>query len=147
MPQALPAKPNFDWLKKTAKQRLIQLRTGRPDAKLHEAQFAVAHDYGFRSWRALKSHVDGISSTCRDRDRVFEAARAGDVEAIRRAFASGFDPATPDLDGRTVHQIAKDRGHEAIEVLARNVIALPEAAHTHPKFTLLRKLGTMGTGT
>jgi len=121
MPQALPANPNLDWLRKTAKQRLVQLRASQPDAKLHQAQLAVAHTYGFKSWRALKSHVDGISPPLRDRDRVFDAARAGDVEAVRRAFASGFDPATPDRDGRTVHQIAKQRGHEAIEVLVRNL--------------------------
>ena len=120
MPQALPANPNLDWLKKTAKQRLVQLRTSKPDAKLHEAQFALAHDYGFKSWRALKSHVDSIGHF-RDRNRVFQAARAGDVEAVRRAFASGFDPATLDADGRTVHQIAKHRGHEAIEMLARDL--------------------------
>src|SRR6185369_11461520 len=121
MPQALPAKPNLDWLKKTAKRRLVQLRTSQPHARLHQVQLAIAHDYGFTSWRALKSHVDGISPTFRERDRVFEAARVGDVEAISRAFASGFDPATPDSDGRTVHQIVKDRGHEAIEVLVRNL--------------------------
>jgi hypothetical protein len=109
MPQALPANPNLDWLKKTAKQRLIQLRTSQPGAKLHEAQLALAHHYGFKSWRALKAHVDRISPIFRDRDRVFEAARAGDIEAVRRAFASGFDPGTPDAEGRTVHQIAKDR--------------------------------------
>jgi ankyrin repeat protein len=121
MPQALPANPNLDWLKKTAKQRLVQLRTLKPDAKLHEAQFGLAHDYGFTSWRALKSHVDSVTPTFRDRDRVFDAARLGDVAAVRRAFASGFDPATPDSDGRTIHQIAKERRHEAIEVLARNL--------------------------
>lgn len=121
MPQALPANPNLDWLKKTAKQRLVQLRTSQPDAKLHQAQFALAHDYGFKSWRALKSHVDSIHPAFRDRDRVFEAARAGDIETVRRAFASGFDPTTPDSDGRTVFQIAKDRRHEAIEMLARNL--------------------------
>ena len=42
MPQALPANPNLDWLKKTAKQRLVELRTNQPDAKLHQAQFAAA---------------------------------------------------------------------------------------------------------
>jgi ankyrin repeat protein len=119
MTQALPANPNLDWLRKTAKQRLVELRASQPDARLHHAQLAVAHDYGFKSWRALKSHVDGIHPT--PRDRVFAAARAGDVEAVQRAFASGFDPATPDIDGRSIHQIAKDRGHEAIEVLARDV--------------------------
>jgi len=121
MPQALPANPNLDWLKKTARRRLVQLRAIQPDARLHQVQLAVAHDYGFKSWRALKAHVDSVSPAFRDRDRVFEAARAGDVEAVSRAFASGFDPATPDRDGRTVHQIAKDRGHEAIEVLVRNL--------------------------
>jgi ankyrin repeat protein len=121
MPQALPANPNLDWLKKTARRRLVQLRTIQPDARLHQVQLAVAHDYGFKSWRALKAHVDSINPTFRERDRVFDAARAGDVEAVSRAFASGFDPATPDRDGRTVHQIAKDRGHEAIEVLVRNL--------------------------
>jgi ankyrin repeat protein len=121
MPQALPANPNLDWLKKTAKQRLVELCASQPDARLHQAQLAVAHDYGFTSWRALKAHVDSIHPARRDRDRVFAAARAGDVDAVQHAFASGFDPATPDIDGRTVHQIAKDRGHEAIEVLARDV--------------------------
>jgi pilus assembly protein CpaE len=35
--------------------------------------------------------------------------------------------------------------NKACEVLARNISNLPEAPHTHPKFTLLRKLGTIGT--
>jgi ankyrin repeat protein len=121
MPQALPANPNIDWLRKTAKQRLVELRAGQPDAKLHQAQLAIAQDHGFASWRALKAHVDSVSSAPRDRDRVFAAARAGEVEAVRRAFASGFDPATPDVDGRTIYQIAKDRGHGAIEILARDL--------------------------
>jgi ankyrin repeat protein len=121
MPQALPANPNLDWLKKTAKQRLAELRTEEGGAKLHQAQLAVANSYGFTSWRALKTYVDRINPAPRSNDRVFEAARAGDIETIRRAFASGFDPATPDVDGRTVHQIAKDRRHEAIEMLTRDV--------------------------
>jgi ankyrin repeat protein len=121
MAQALPANPNLDWLRKTAKQRLAALRAGRPDAKLHQAQLAVAGDFGFRSWRALKAHVDSAASAFGIREGVFDAARAGDIEAVRRAFAGGFDPATPDADGRTIHQIAKELRHEAIEVLVRDV--------------------------
>jgi ankyrin repeat protein len=120
-PRALPANPNLDWLRKAAKRRLAELRAGMPDAKLHQAQLAVAHDYGFKSWRALKAHVDAIRPISPDRDRVFAAARAGDVEAVRRAFASGFDPATRDADGRTIHQIAKELRHEAIELLTNDV--------------------------
>lgn len=121
MPQVLPANPHLDWLRKAAKQRLAELRAQKPDARLHQAQLAVANDYGFKSWRALKTHVDAINPSLRDRQRVFEAARAGNLEMVRRAFAAGFDPATPDVDGRTIHQIAKDQRHEAIELLARDV--------------------------
>src|SRR5215831_17721177 len=130
MPQALPAQPNIDWLKKTAKQRLAELRAGNPRARLHQAQLAIARDHGFKSWRALKAHVDNIAANRHDHARVFAAARAGDVEAVRRAFASGFDPATPDVDGRTIHQIAKEQQHEAIELL---VLDLQGGRMTRPE--------------
>jgi ankyrin repeat protein len=121
MPKALPANPNLEWLRKVAKHRLVELRAEEPDARLHHAQLAIARDYGFKNWRALKTRVDDIAFTSRDNQRVFEAARNGDVEAVRHAFAAGFDPATSDVDGRTIYQIAKERRHEAIELLARDV--------------------------
>jgi hypothetical protein len=120
MPQALPANPDLEWLKKAAKKRPAQLRAAEPDARLHQAQLAVANDYGFKGWRALKAHVERVNPRLAERDRVFDAARAGDIEAVRRAFAAGFNPATPDRDGRTIFQIAKERRHEAIELLARD---------------------------
>jgi ankyrin repeat protein len=113
--RALPAEPNLDHLKTEAKRRLKGLRENDPQAKLASAQIAVARDYGFASWRALKAHVDTSV-----RQRVFAAAGAGDIEAVRRAFAQGFDPSTAGEDGRTIHQIAKAEGHDAIELLARD---------------------------
>ena len=113
--RALPARPSLEHLKNEAKQRLKALRTQDRHAQLTEAQLAVARDYGFASWRALKVHVDEII-----RKRVFAAARAGDVETVRRAFEDGFDPSFTDDDGRTIHQIGKAGGNEAIELLARN---------------------------
>lgn len=121
MPQALPAHPDLDWLKKAAKKRLAELRVRAPEAKLHQAQFAIAADYGFTSWRVLKAHIDDIDGVASGRGRIFKAARDGDTEAVRRAFASGFDPATQDRDGRTVYQIAKELRHGAIEILARDL--------------------------
>jgi ankyrin repeat protein len=119
--QVLPARPNLDWLKRTAKKRLAELRANDPTSKLHAAQLFVARGYGFKSWRELKSRVDEIARSGSENERVFEAARTGDVETVRRALASGFDPATPDADGRTIYQIAKERGHGAIEVLVRDL--------------------------
>ena len=119
--RVLPAHPNLDWLKKAAKRRLAELRAAEPAARLHEAQLALAQDYGFTSWRALKAHVAAVTPASPDRDRVFAAVRAGDVEAVRRAFAAGFNPATPDADGRTIHQLAKELRHEALERLTNDV--------------------------
>lgn len=55
---SLPERPNLQWLRKTAKDRLAQLRATNPNAKLADAQLAVARENGFSSWRALKAHVD-----------------------------------------------------------------------------------------
>jgi hypothetical protein len=44
MPQTLPANPDLDWLRKAAKKRLATLRAAKPDARLHEAQRAIAND-------------------------------------------------------------------------------------------------------
>lgn len=55
---ALPARPNLEHLKNEAKQRLEDLRRERPATKLAQAQFELARDYGFASWRELKAEVD-----------------------------------------------------------------------------------------
>lgn len=112
--RALPAQPSLEHLKNEAKQRLKALRAQHPRAQLTDAQLAVAREYGFASWRALKAHVDDVT-----RKRVFAAARAGDVETVRRAFEGGFDPSFTDDDGRSIHQIGKAGGNSAIELLAR----------------------------
>ena len=57
MPKALPPHPDIDWLKKAAKERLAALRADAPQTKLHQAQLAIAKEYGFASWRALKALI------------------------------------------------------------------------------------------
>jgi ankyrin repeat protein len=88
----LPQRPNLEWLRKSAKERLRALRTEHPGATLAQAQRIVAEQYGFQSWRALKSHVDGLAgSSCgRDDDavgRFLERAGVGDTDAVRAAIA------------------------------------------------------------
>jgi ankyrin repeat protein len=117
----LPARPNLEHLKNEAKRRLTAMRGADPSAKLAQAQFAVARDYGFGSWRQLKAHVDRASANEPLRDRAFAAAMTGDVETVRSALDAGFDPRQLDDQGRTLHQVAKEYGHEAIELLARIV--------------------------
>jgi hypothetical protein len=57
-PQPLPQRANLEHLRKQAKQKLVLLRHNETGAKLSDAQFALAQQYGFKSWRALKAHVD-----------------------------------------------------------------------------------------
>src|SRR3954470_17371695 len=75
---ALPDAPNLDWLRKQAKRRLQELRESHADAQLADAQFDLAKQYGFPSWRALKAHIDGLTI----RGRLFEAARSGDAATV-----------------------------------------------------------------
>jgi ankyrin repeat protein len=127
--RTLPTRPNLEHLKNQAKQRLKALRRHDPLTKLAAAQLAVAREYGFASWRRLKAQVDKVvvsdnpDTVHPARKRVFDAARAGDVETVRRAFQDGFDPAAIDDDGLTIHQIGKENRHEAIEMLARDAQA------------------------
>jgi ankyrin repeat protein len=75
---SLPDHANLDWLRKRAKRRLQELRRDQPTAKLADAQLAVAREYGFRSWRALKSHVDGLTID----GQLFAAAKSGAAAAL-----------------------------------------------------------------
>ena len=66
MAKGLPESANLDWLKKTAKQRLRAWKTQGRLAKLADAQRALAREYGFSSWRALKSALDAPRSGAPD---------------------------------------------------------------------------------
>ena len=76
----LPDKASLDWLRKQAKQRLDRLVERDPDARLADAQFELAKEYGFPSWRALKAHVDALTVD----GQLVDAARRGDVAALGR---------------------------------------------------------------
>jgi ankyrin repeat protein len=89
MAHALPSRPNLEWLKKTAKQHLRELRAANPASKLADAQLAVARRFGFSSWRALKAHIDRPARALDD-DRVAVFLRdvgAGRIDAIKATLA------------------------------------------------------------
>ena len=65
MSRTLPARPNLEYLKNAAKDRLDDLRRSDPQAQLAEAQFALAQDYGFASWPKLKAHVESLAAAGR----------------------------------------------------------------------------------
>src|SRR5262245_7887808 len=71
---SLPEHPNLDWLRKQAKRRLDELQADNPSAQLADAQFDLAKQYGFSSWRALKAHIDSLTLE----GQLFDAAAKGD---------------------------------------------------------------------
>ena len=75
---SLPDAPNLEWLRTQAKRRLDELRKTNPAAKLASAQFDLAKQYGFSSWRALKAHVDSLTVE----GQLFDAAKNGDVDRL-----------------------------------------------------------------
>jgi ankyrin repeat protein len=118
-PRPLPDQPSLEHLRNEAKQLLKARRSQDPQVKLTAAQRDVARRYGFSSWRRLKAHVDAIDAARAESTYVFDAARRGDLETVRRALEAGFDPGRTDPGGRTLHQLARAYGHTAIELLAR----------------------------
>jgi hypothetical protein len=60
MSRDLPARPSLDHLRKQAKAVLRSMREHRAEAKLSDAQHAVAREYGFTSWPKLKTHLAAL---------------------------------------------------------------------------------------
>jgi ankyrin repeat protein len=77
----LPKRPSLEFLRKLAKDRLPDMRRKQPDAQLADALLAVARDYGFSSWRALKAEVDRRQSDLTA--QWFAAVRRGDTDSVR----------------------------------------------------------------
>ena len=77
----LPERASLEYLKKRAKDHLRELRRRNSRAKLADAQLAIARDYGFSSWRALKAEIDRRRATTVA--SFFSACHAGDVTTLR----------------------------------------------------------------
>ncbi len=92
----LPARPSLERLKHAAKRRLSAMRAARPDTKLTDVQFRIAREYGFSSWRDLKSEVDRRSR---------EGRAAGRFER-----QVGFFRHDPSVTSNSVLTVTEDRG-------------------------------------
>jgi ankyrin repeat protein len=75
---SLPEHASLEWLRKQAKRRLKELRIANPAAQLSDAQFDLAREHGFSSWRALKAHVDALTVE----GQLFQAARDGALPTL-----------------------------------------------------------------
>src|SRR5262245_24757368 len=120
-PRSLPDRPSLEWLRKQAKRRLQDLRRTHPDAQLTDAQFELAKQYGFPSWRALKAHVDSLTLD----GRLFAAVRDGDLDrlaALLDRHPEKLHVREQPYEGTLLHAAAQ-KGHLAVvdELLKRGL--------------------------
>lgn len=96
--RTLPARPDLEQQKKLAKELLAAFRRGDAEARarvraempdkqnivLTDAQFVLAREYGFKSWPALKEHIDtAAAEQLPPLERFKKAVRDGDAKALR----------------------------------------------------------------
>jgi hypothetical protein len=113
---SLPDAPNLDWLRKQAKRRRQELRQVNPAARLADAQFDLAKQHGFSSWRTLKAHVDSLTVD----GQLFDAARNGDSGTLAALLDEHPDRlhARTTPHGLTLLHLAAQNGHvAAVELL------------------------------
>ncbi len=118
MTKALPPRPDINWLKKTAKQRLAELQKSDATLKLHHAQLDIARLYGFASWRALKTHIDSLSLD----GQIITATLKGNARDLQHLLSE--HPAKIAIVGGQWHKpllhLAAEHGQLAcVEVLLR----------------------------
>ena len=117
-PLPLPENPNLEWLRKQAKRRLQELRRPDPTAKLAEAQFELAKQYGFPSWRALKAHVDSLAID----GQLIEAARTGDVGTLASLldeYPQKLHLRIPPYEWTLLHTAAQHGHRAAVDLLLK----------------------------
>jgi ankyrin repeat protein len=133
----LPARPSLEYLRKLAKERLIELRRTQPGAQLAAALLGVAQEHGFSSWRALKAEIDRRSAT--DVDRFFRACKQGDTASVRALLRedSGLVRAREKHNASGLH-FAAAAGHRD------TVLALLEAGADVQGDDDIHELGVIG---
>ena len=115
----LPPHPNLEHLKKQAKDLLHELQRQNPAAKLADAQFALAREYGFASWPKLKTYVESLQdSMIQDQANPFVGKWTANLSKSKRHPANPFQSAILEfaIAGNTVtitDTVVDESGREA----------------------------------
>jgi hypothetical protein len=141
MHRALPDRPSLEYLKKEAKDLLRTLQQQRLDAKLADAQHALARQYGFASWPHLRRHVEGPTSATAAASR-FAGTWKVNLEKSKRHPANQFRAATLELSVRgnvvTIAQsLVGESGQEERDRTALHVDGLEHVSDDRPGFSVV----------
>jgi Lon protease-like protein len=147
----LPSRPSLEHLKSQAKDLLAALRDSRSSGRveacariraavpayanqsddairsgpfaLHDAQSAIAREYGFPSWAALRRHVSALGEPSEQSPSEEQSATAAIYEAAVLRMASGR-PLPPEFEAE-VRAALQRRGAAAAQATPPSVPVLP----------------------
>ncbi|MBN1696971.1 MAG: hypothetical protein JW881_05630 [Spirochaetales bacterium] len=170
MPENLPEKPSVEHLKKQAKQLLKAFRNGDYAAfrifrligryaslpkkaflnapiKLHDARYAIALHYGFKSWRQLSDYCtqinkeDTMSGTIKEEfDRLKGLKNRAMQRLLRQVDSQILAMALLDADEGVKQKVFVNMSGRACTLLKSDITALtdtPEMAVTASKEKIL----------
>lgn len=133
MDKKLPARPNLDHLRGQAKKLLAQLAKDNTQAKLADAQLAVAREAGFASWPKLVRHIEqlrGLEGDWRIASLELEGAAApAPMIAHSRILFDGDRFRTESPEGTYEGRFAIDTEAEP-PTIDIEFVAGPEAGNT-----------------
>src|SRR5262245_26867358 len=150
----LPDRPNLEYLKKLAKERLHDLQRMNPSVRLADAQLAVAREHGFASWRMLRAHLDSLAAPAPAPadaapelvEEFFGAVNRGDEAALGRMLA--IQPGLVNArhsDGTTPLLAAADHNKPSVIALLLDRGGDPGSIYTHSAHTPLSWAVTAGS--
>src|SRR5215468_1656069 len=150
----LPDRPNLEYLKKLAKDRLHDLQRANPSARLADAQLAVAREHGFASWRKLRAHLDALAAprpAPADAapelvEEFFGAINQGDEAALGRMLVT--QPGLVNArhpDGTTPLLAAADHNKPRVITLLLDRGGDPRSIYAHSAHTPLSWAVTAGS--
>lgn len=106
----LPENPNLEQLREQAKERLDVIRATAPDAQLSDAQLALARDYGFPSWRALKAEIDQRSGAANGLAGFYAYGETGVSNSVMSVITRGRKLFLESSRGTTIEIIQQPDG-------------------------------------
>jgi ankyrin repeat protein len=81
MSKTLSERANLDWYRKAAKKKLRELRVDDPSATIAKCQLAISRANGFKSWRALRQHIESLTRLW---DRAVAAVQGDQLDDLVR---------------------------------------------------------------
>lgn len=163
MPRTITSQTNLEALRKEAKRLRKAIAAGEPEAiarlgaspSLRQAQYAIAREYGFASWAALKQEIEDRSRSHDERVRLFleksvhrygtdpSTGKWGNYEPdgpARGALAARLVARHPEIARQNIHTAVAAHDLDAVRTFLAKDPRLVHDRHSFDGWTPLLRL-------